>query len=761
MLGRTVTATDALSNAVHTAYTPDDVIAAQWGATYPVAYTYDTQYLRTSMRTFRSIDGANCPQSASGGDLTQWLYDSATSLCTNKVYADNSRVGYTFTPSGQPLRTIWARDAWNENTYDLFGQFIGTAYSDATPAVTLSVNRLGTVSDTADASGLVHTYAVDDLQIVTNETVSLDGRVFNIKQSRDVFERPETITVRLTNAVYASKTRSFDSLNRLASLAFTNSHGRVCTAVYAYDGEHETNWVIALPGGNAFTRSLTRDPRRPALVTRHGYVFNGNPFLWYACNRDILGRVTNAVDSFSVLRDYLYNTRSEVTGANIGTNTAAYLFDDIGNRISATENMKTTEYTANALNQYSQISAPPAPLRYPLYDADGNMLSDGKFSYTWDAKNRLTSATPLNPILNSKRLLFRYDWRHRLTTLTTQSFNGTAWTPHSTRTFIYDGWLLSLELVDNADGTHQTFEYFWGNDLSGSEQGAGGVGGLLAVSVDGVYHLPCYDHNGNITAYASENGTLSAQFLYDAFGNILDRSGPLADIFRFRFSTKYFIPETRAYYYGHRFYSVALGRWLSRDVFGEQGGLNLYLFTLNEPLNAFDWLGNCTLEIHIGENKPKDAPSDAGGWFEGVLPSFGSKNKNCPAGQVGTKFTVGECSAKVWLKSDIPEYRNHELSHVKCLDTLESQLSSIAIELGCVCPSPCYDAHVSWIAAMANHASAAFAVCIASRDCHDNGNGEASSWWCVDFANKEQALKAALKAVQEASRRMSDACSNN
>ena len=52
---------------------------------------------------------------------------------------------------------------------------------------------------------------------------------------------------------------------------------------------------------------------------------------------------------------------------------------------------------------------------------------------------------------------------------------------------------------------------------------------------------------------------------YDAFGNTISQSGPLADFFRHRFSTKYFDSETGLYYYGYRYYSPVLMRWLTRD----------------------------------------------------------------------------------------------------------------------------------------------------------------------------------------------------
>jgi RHS repeat-associated protein len=327
--------------------------------------------------------------------------------------------------------------------------------------------------------------------------------------------------------------------------------------------------IVGINARNAFGLLVIRDPHRPSLVTRHDYAFNGSGFLWYACGHDILGRVTNACDSLSVARAFLYNTRSEVTGAAVGTDTLSYLFDGIGNRVTAAINGLTNTYAANSLNQYTAAGS-----AFPAYDTDGNMLSDGTFAYAWDAENRLVSAAPVNPSSGSRRVFCRYDWHHRLVQLTVQTYSSGAWVPHETRSFVYDGWLLSVELVDRADSSSQTIEYFWGSDLSGTEQGGGGVGGLVAVSIDGTYHIPCYDHNGNVTAYVSESGTVSAQYLYDVFGNTLEQSGPLADTFRHRFSTKYFIPESHSYYYGYRHYAPKLGCWLSKDPIGERGGMS-------------------------------------------------------------------------------------------------------------------------------------------------------------------------------------------
>ena len=173
---------------------------------------------------------------------------------------------------------------------------------------------------------------------------------------------------------------------------------------------------------------------------------------------------------------------------------------------------------------------------------------------------------------------------------------------------------------DNIALTH----YVWGADLSGTIHGAGGVGGLLAAKRDGVWYAPLYDANGHqksakpkgnppgdrdfiavpkgqseerypatqrqlyVTAYVSENGSIVAEYEYDAFGATVSQSGALSDAFRHRFSTKPWIAALGAYDYGERVYSPGLRRWLSRDPIEEEGGLNLYAMCGNDAVNSVD-----------------------------------------------------------------------------------------------------------------------------------------------------------------------------
>ncbi|MDD4406250.1 MAG: RHS repeat-associated core domain-containing protein [Parabacteroides sp.] len=108
----------------------------------------------------------------------------------------------------------------------------------------------------------------------------------------------------------------------------------------------------------------------------------------------------------------------------------------------------------------------------------------------------------------------------------------------------------------------------------------------------GGVHFPAYDLNGNVMGLVNAtNGIISAKYEYGPFGEVFCSVGDMAKVNPFQFSTKYTDSETDLVYYGYRYYSPALGRWLSRDPIEERGGLNLYGFVNNDPVNKWDKLG--------------------------------------------------------------------------------------------------------------------------------------------------------------------------
>ena len=132
------------------------------------------------------------------------------------------------------------------------------------------------------------------------------------------------------------------------------------------------------------------------------------------------------------------------------------------------------------------------------------------------------------------------------------------------------------------------WSYMWGTDLSGLEQGAGGVGGLLSAYDGTTVYRPAYDGNGNIMVWIDSSGTNLGTREYDPFGNTIVREGDLS--VPFGFSTKYEDSETGLYYYGYRYYDPTHGRWINRDPIGEVGGTNLYACCQNDLVNHLDLL---------------------------------------------------------------------------------------------------------------------------------------------------------------------------
>ncbi len=156
--------------------------------------------------------------------------------------------------------------------------------------------------------------------------------------------------------------------------------------------------------------------------------------------------------------------------------------------------------------------------------------------------------------------------------------------------FVYNGWNLISETDSSGDIEKS---YTWGLDASGSTQGAGGVGGLLMIKDGGNTYVPVYDSSHNVIALHEKNNptTHVAGYDYDAFGRSKGMTGTYARTNPFRHATKYTDDETGLVYYGFRYYNPRVGRFLNQDPIREAGGVNLYGFVGNDPVNSWDYLG--------------------------------------------------------------------------------------------------------------------------------------------------------------------------
>ena len=72
-------------------------------------------------------------------------------ILTNKLYADGNGPSYSYTPDGKLARRTWARGIATDYTYDNAGQLVSTTYSDNTPTITMSYDRVGNLINATTA----------------------------------------------------------------------------------------------------------------------------------------------------------------------------------------------------------------------------------------------------------------------------------------------------------------------------------------------------------------------------------------------------------------------------------------------------------------------------------------------------------------------------------------------------------------------------------------------------------------------------------
>jgi RHS repeat-associated protein len=260
----------------------------------------------------------------------------------------------------------------------------------------------------------------------------------------------------------------------------------------------------------------------------------------------------------------------------------------------------------------------PSQTETPTYDDDGNLTSDGRWTITWNGENRMiaqeTNPAAVGAGVPKQRLEHTYDSEGRRIRLVQQTWNATTstWTTTTDTRYAYDAYneIANWTIDPATSAILQTQSLHWGLDLSQTEQGAGGVGGLISITTSPLplgegqseghnTLLACYDGNGNITAYVSplpvgegEGVKLTAQYDYDAFGNqiqLLQSTAPLPT--SYGFSTKPTDPITNWSYYTFRHYDPMKGRWTNRDPIEERGGFNLMAFVRNSGIKFIDYLG--------------------------------------------------------------------------------------------------------------------------------------------------------------------------
>jgi len=332
---------------------------------------------------------------------------------------------------------------------------------------------------------------------------------------------------------------------------------------------------------------------------------------------DLVGERTNQTRIDGITVAYGYDKIGQLRtnyASDITQDMWAYGYDAAWNLIKRTNGNNGVFVTTFTYNNLNELTSPNSP----GYDQNGNLVSWNGDTYVYDDENRLIEIRDDSGC--SHKTDFTYDGFGRLrirdeyTGYVDPVYGYCDWTWASETRYIYDGWRV---IEERDSGNNPQVAYTRGLDLSGSLEGAGGIGGLLARSdlttfpeTDTYYHC---DGVGNITMMLDTNQAMVASYRYnDPYGNNVFESGTLAAANVYRFSSKECITSWGLYYYGYRFYDPSTQRWINRDPIGEFTDANLYRFVANTPASRLDLLGLQGMAIKL-----PDFPE------EGLIPGNG------------------------------------------------------------------------------------------------------------------------------------------
>lgn len=467
-----------------------------------------------------------------------------------------------------------------------------------------------------DNSNLISTTSGDT---ITNRTYDALGRVVSKYESGiGTASYTYDITTGVDPGEVAEKsvdpkgneaTKTYDKLGRLKEL----KNGSTVVTTYAYD-----------QNGNVDSVSY------PSAVEKYAYLKNNK---------------LAALENFKVDQ-----------GENVLMDSYTYAYDKAGNQTSKNELVNNvskgiTTYTYDKLNRLKEVKEPNGQKTLYQFDKAGNRtlelkqkdgLSDST-TYTYDKQNRLTQ-TLLKKTGETTTTKYHYDNNGNMTSKQQESVknatketkphfgivviedeqaeaqqNGTftanayytynmfnqmvrSTTDNSTQSYAYNGDGLRSLTIANGQTTRYFYEYdkvILEVDAQGKEM-ATNTYGLNLVSrkvIEGgqskeLFYL--YNGHADVTALLNADSDIVGTYYYDAFGNILNKSG--SENNPFRYSGYRYDEATGLYYLNARYYDSTIARFLSEDTYTgdpyDALSLNLYTYCANNPIIYVDPTGH-------------------------------------------------------------------------------------------------------------------------------------------------------------------------
>ena len=314
-----------------------------------------------------------------------------------------------------------------------------------------------------------------------------------------------------------------------------------------------------------YTQYLNRDYR----PISYGYRQGNSIFYYY--NRVLYDKNSNIRGIYNIRNsglssNFTYDSLDRLRGVIDDNDNYEFEYDDNGNRTSLNLSGNFTEYLIQSNSNRIQEITSDEGTTILDYDSVGNSRNRGYYNFQYNEMNRLET------VENNSVEISRYSYdanSRRIHKASLMSGN---------MTFIYD---VNNQLIAEIDEFGNSIrEYiYWENSPM--------------VMFDGDNNVPYFyakDHLHTPHKLIDDSGNIAWSAIYTPFGEATINSDSIVTQ-PLRYPGQYYDEETGLHYNWHRYYDPTLGRYITSDPIGINGGLNTYAYADGNPIVRIDVRG--------------------------------------------------------------------------------------------------------------------------------------------------------------------------